>query len=152
MSEILKTVKVQPWSVNQGDFVEINESDFDANRHKLYTGKTPTAPPPAAKVIAPPPVEDGIKWASNAARNKAIASGLDFSKVKGTGNDGKITAADVEAAIEAAKPGVNFASDEAGELAADLGFDAESLKDVKGTGNDGAITVEDLQKLVDKAE
>jgi hypothetical protein len=31
-----KTIKVQPWGESQGDFVNINESDFDENVHTLY--------------------------------------------------------------------------------------------------------------------
>jgi hypothetical protein len=34
MSDIVKTVKVKPWGEGQGDFVEINEDDFDPKTHK----------------------------------------------------------------------------------------------------------------------
>lgn len=154
MSETCKTIRVMPWSQDQGAFVEINESDFDENVHKIYQGKTPDAPPPAAKTGETPPPVDGLKWASNAARDKAIESGLDFSKVKGTGAHGKITAADVTAAIEAAAKasefeGVDFASEEAGELASELGVTKEEVLSIEGTGVNGAVTVEDLEKFVD---
>lgn len=32
----MKTVKVQPWSEDQGDFVLINEEDFDEGVHKRF--------------------------------------------------------------------------------------------------------------------
>lgn len=32
----LKTIKVKPWGEGQGDFVVINESDFDPDRHELF--------------------------------------------------------------------------------------------------------------------
>lgn len=147
--ETCKTVRVQPWSKDQGAFVEINESDFNEKIHKLYEGKTPDGVPPKANPVNPV-VNDGLNFASKAARDKAIESGLDFSKVKGTGTDKKITAADVDAHIEASKPGVNFASDEAGEIAADLGLSTEELLTIEGTGTDGAITVEDVQKFADE--
>lgn len=34
MADTCPTVKVQPWGKNQGDFVEINEEDFDEKIHK----------------------------------------------------------------------------------------------------------------------
>ena len=40
------TVKVKPWSKDQGDFVAINESDFDPSLHELYE---PAAEVPPAK-------------------------------------------------------------------------------------------------------
>lgn len=36
MPDVIPTVKVKPWSKDQGDFVEINESDFDAKVHEAY--------------------------------------------------------------------------------------------------------------------
>ena len=35
MADTCQTVKVKPWSADQGDFVEINEADFDAAKHSL---------------------------------------------------------------------------------------------------------------------
>ena len=32
----MKTVKVKPWSKDQGDYVLINELDFDPKIHALY--------------------------------------------------------------------------------------------------------------------
>jgi hypothetical protein len=34
MSDVIPTIKVKPWGKDQGDFVEINEEDFDAKVHK----------------------------------------------------------------------------------------------------------------------
>lgn len=31
-----KTVKVKPWGQNQGEYVIMNESDFDPARHVMY--------------------------------------------------------------------------------------------------------------------
>lgn len=32
----MKTIKVKPWGEGQGDFVLINEEDFDPERHELF--------------------------------------------------------------------------------------------------------------------
>lgn len=32
----MKTIKVQPWGEDQGDFVLINEEDFDESVHKRF--------------------------------------------------------------------------------------------------------------------
>lgn len=32
----MKTIKVQPWSEDQGDYVLINEEDFDAGFHETF--------------------------------------------------------------------------------------------------------------------
>jgi pyruvate/2-oxoglutarate dehydrogenase complex dihydrolipoamide acyltransferase (E2) component len=147
--EQCKTVRVQAWGQKQGDFVEINESDFDEKKHKLYEGKEPTGAPPKAQDGPKPVINDGIKWADDAAREAGIASGLDFSKVKGTGKKKAVTVEDVNAAIEAVKPKINFASDEAGEFAIEVGLEECELTEIVGTGTDGAITVEDLQNYID---
>lgn len=34
--DIVPTVKVKPWGKDQGDFVEINEEDFDPKVHKAF--------------------------------------------------------------------------------------------------------------------
>lgn len=55
------TVKVKPWAESQGDFVEINEEDFDAEIHTLYNeAEKPAAvakPAKAAKAEKPAAVE-----------------------------------------------------------------------------------------------
>lgn len=35
--DICKTVRVKPWGKDQGDFVEINESDFSTDQHELFS-------------------------------------------------------------------------------------------------------------------
>lgn len=46
----MNTIKVMPWGEGQGDFVLINEDDFDADVHKRYeegakkAGSQPKAP------------------------------------------------------------------------------------------------------------
>lgn len=115
---IVKTVKIMPSHPSQGAFVEINESDFDAQKHKLYTAGEPAkepaksakiAPPPPAAVPAPAPVSADVKITSDA-QKLADEAGLDLANVVGTGHNGKITVKDVENAIDAltapAVPGV----------------------------------------------
>lgn len=38
MNDEIKTMKVKPWGKNQGDYVIINEDDFDPERHTPYGG------------------------------------------------------------------------------------------------------------------
>lgn len=38
------TIKVKPWGDGQGDFVLINESDFDAAAHQLHDAEEAAAP------------------------------------------------------------------------------------------------------------
>jgi pyruvate/2-oxoglutarate dehydrogenase complex dihydrolipoamide acyltransferase (E2) component len=135
---------------SQGDFVEINKADYNPAVHTLYSAPAPTSPPPAASV-SEKPNNDGLNWASKEAQEKGIESGLDFSKVVGTGKNNKITMKDVDDAINASKNTVNFASDEAAELAVELGL-IEEIAEIKGTGENGAITVEDLETYVDQKE
>lgn len=40
----MKTIKVKPWADDQGDYVLINEDDFDAAKHELIDGETPRLP------------------------------------------------------------------------------------------------------------
>ena len=35
----MKTVKVKPWSKDQGEYVVINDSDFDSSHHELCEGE-----------------------------------------------------------------------------------------------------------------
>lgn len=39
MSHDVPTIKVKPWSADQGDYVVINESDFDAAVHERFEEK-----------------------------------------------------------------------------------------------------------------
>lgn len=130
---------------SQGEFVRINKEDFNDKVHKLYQSKAPSAPPPA---VTGPSYSDAVV-------ELAKANNVDLSKVQGTGANGNVVVKDVKAFIKANEEPVatvDFASDEAGELAAELGLDAEKLKDCEGTGENGAITVEDLEKFVDESE
>lgn len=48
-----KTIQVKAWGEGQGDFVIINEADFDKDFHELYGDKKPTAKEArAAKLLA----------------------------------------------------------------------------------------------------
>jgi pyruvate/2-oxoglutarate dehydrogenase complex dihydrolipoamide acyltransferase (E2) component len=90
----IKTVRVQPWGKGQGDFVEINESDFNPEVHKLFDGVVPMAPPPPAAITT-----DNVRIVEKA-RQLAEDAGVDISTIVGTGLHGKITIKDVELAIE----------------------------------------------------
>jgi hypothetical protein len=59
MSDEIKTVRVKPWSESQGDFVVINESDFDASVHEMYE----EAPQDAAEKPrrGRPPKQDAVE-------------------------------------------------------------------------------------------
>lgn len=135
-------IKVMPWSKSQGDFVLINESDFDPKIHKKYEPKAPTTPPPALNNV------------SAAVKKKLEAAGLKAEEVEGTGKDGVITVADVKKATEDKEKTADvtalYVSEEAEELANELGFKPEELAAIKGTGENGLITVEDLEKAIDK--
>lgn len=90
-----KTVKIKSSDPkSQGDFVEINESDFDPKKHEKYEGDDEVSAPvtPAKKIKA---TADAHKFAEDA--------GFDISTVKGTGRGGIITVEDVQDAIEAAE-------------------------------------------------
>lgn len=39
----MNTLKVKPWGKDQGDFVLINESDFDADKHQRLDEEKPEA-------------------------------------------------------------------------------------------------------------
>lgn len=46
-----ETIKVKPWGEGQGEFVEINATDFDPAIHQLYetTAETPAPKPTRAR-------------------------------------------------------------------------------------------------------
>jgi len=48
-----KTVRVKPWSPDQGDYVVINESDYDPDKHGPLIAPPP--PVPVAPMVPPPP-------------------------------------------------------------------------------------------------
>jgi len=95
-NEICKTVKIMPSHKSQGAFVEINESDFDAQKHKLYKGGEIAPPQPVAVDAVPAPEA----FATKEAAELAADAGIDLASVIGTGKNGKVTAKDVEKAIE----------------------------------------------------
>lgn len=41
-------IRVKPWSKDQGDFVEVNLSDFDPAVHEVVAGEDEPVPPPEA--------------------------------------------------------------------------------------------------------
>ncbi|MBZ9600745.1 hypothetical protein [Phyllobacterium chamaecytisi] len=55
------TIRVKPWSDDQGDFVIINEADFDPKFHELLDAAPATKP--AAPASTPAPVDTGDKTA-----------------------------------------------------------------------------------------
>lgn len=55
------TVKVMPWSESQGDFVEINEEDFDEKVHVLYNEDAPKAKKAKAIKLEAPIVEAAVE-------------------------------------------------------------------------------------------
>lgn len=57
MSDTPNTVRVKPWGEGQGDFVLINEDDFDAEVHELY--EEPDAAPAGAATTDEPKVGKG---------------------------------------------------------------------------------------------
>lgn len=58
MNEIVTTVRVMPWSPDQGEYVLIDAADYDPARHTLYQPDEAEAPdtaqqPPAGAPQAP---------------------------------------------------------------------------------------------------
>lgn len=96
-NEICPTVKIKSSNpATQGDFIEINESDFDPKIHELFAeGDEPTKPAKPAKVAKINATAEAIAFAEEAA--------FDLTNVKGTGKKGVITVEDVQDAIEAAE-------------------------------------------------
>lgn len=137
---ICKTVRIKSTDTkSQGNFVEINEDDFDEKKHTLFIPEAPSARPPA-NVPAP----------SAQVRKMVEENGLLLSNIEGTGAKGKITVKDVEDAIEAtALASINFESDEAGELFAETSLTIENFEGVGGSGADGALTVDDIEAVID---
>ncbi len=82
------------------------------------------APAPAAKAEAAAPApattggEDAVVTLSPAVRRLVLEHGLDPSKIKGTGKDGRLTKEDVEAAAKAKKSGSDTIADAAPAQAA----------------------------------
>jgi pyruvate dehydrogenase E2 component (dihydrolipoamide acetyltransferase) len=107
---------------------------------------TPADPPPSE--VAKPATEVPV---TPVAQNMAAAHGVNLASVAGSGKDGKITKADVEATIanvvesEAAPPAVDgkvYASPAARRIAREQGVD---LSQVPGTGPKGRIQGFDVE-------
>lgn len=79
---------------SQGDFVEINEKDFDPKKHEMFD-EADAPKVKATKVEKINATAEAIKFAEDA--------GFSLEGVKGTGKKGVITVEDVQDAIEAAE-------------------------------------------------
>lgn len=55
----VNTIKVQPWGKDQGDYVLINESDFNPNFHKKLGEKTQEPEEKPKRQSRKPKVDDG---------------------------------------------------------------------------------------------
>lgn len=55
MSDLVTTVRVKPWAQSQGEFVEINATDFDAVVHEIYDESAPV--PVVADEAQPEPAQ-----------------------------------------------------------------------------------------------
>lgn len=100
--EICKTVRIKSTDPKtQGAFVEINECDFNDKVHTLFqpTVPAPVAPTPIRVGNENPPPPAPVN-ATDKALELAADAGIDITSVVGTGKNGKVTAEDVEAAIE----------------------------------------------------
>ena len=103
--------------------------------------------PKAAKVNASP-----------SAQQFARDNGLDISKVKGSGAEGKILLKDVKdlkpSAPEPSSPKGPKVSPSAAKLMKQWDIDEEDIVDIEGSGNNGTIVAKDLKELIDmiKAE
>lgn len=133
-----ETVKIK--SSLPGGFVEINATDFDETKHKIFGTE---------EVSKDPKTTDAPVALSATAQKLVDDNGLDVTKIVGTGKDGSITVADVKAAIAAKKAEPINATPEAIAFAEEAAFD---LIGVKGTGENGVITLEDVQDAIEAKE
>lgn len=96
--------------------------------------------------------------ASPSAQQFARDNGIDISKVKGSGAEGKVLLKDVKDAKPTAKPTVSDdkvkVSPSAAKLMKQYDIDEDDITDIDGTGKDGTIVAKDLKTLIDllKAE
>ena len=109
------------------------------------------------KGLAEGPKEKKVN-ASPSAQQFARDNGIDISKVKGSGAEGKVLLKDVKEAKPAAKPTVSDdkvkVSPSAAKLMKQYDIDEDDITDIDGTGKDGTIVAKDLKDLIDmiKAE
>lgn len=54
----MNTIRVKPWGKDQGDFVVINEADFDPLKHELLTAEPKKAAEPKKPAKAAEPKSD----------------------------------------------------------------------------------------------
>ncbi len=112
----------------------------------LPAGEMPAPAPAAAPPPLEPPSSGGEVLATPVARNVAASSGLDLGAVAGTGPRGKVTRADVEAAL-AGRPtapagdGRVYATPAARRLAREQNVD---LRAVSGSGPKGRVQAADV--------
>jgi len=94
-------------TVNVGAVIAIVEEGAAAARPAGKSGASPapapaaSAPAPAASAPAAPAEESGAVTLSPAVRRLVLEHGLDPSRIKGTGKDGRLTKDDVMAAVAA---------------------------------------------------
>ncbi len=109
------------------------------------------------KGLAEGPKEKKVN-ASPSAQQFARDNGIDISKIKGSGAEGKVLLKDVKEAKPAAKPTVSDdkvkVSPSAAKLMKQYDIDEDDITDIEGTGKDGTIVAKDLKDLIDmiKAE
>ena len=109
------------------------------------------------KGLAEGPKEKKVN-ASPSAQQFARDNGIDISKIKGSGAEGKVLLKDVKDAKPAAKPTVSDdkvkVSPSAAKLMKQYDIDEDDITDIEGTGKDGTIVAKDLKDLIDmiKAE
>ena len=98
--------------------------------------------------------------ASPSAQQFCRDNGLDITKVKGTGADGKVLLKDVKDLKPTAKADEDEndskrkVSSAAAKLMKQYEIDEEDIVDIEGTGTDGTVVAKDLKELIDmiKAE
>lgn len=54
----MKTIKVKPWGEGQGDFVLVNEEDFNPEAHQLFDDAPAEKPKAARKAKQPEQADD----------------------------------------------------------------------------------------------
>lgn len=98
-----ETIKVQPWSDDQGEFVLINKEDFDPAKHTEFKegGKKPTASKARGKAVkTAKPAPDFASDEAGEAYAAHVANGTlsedAFTVIEGTGEGGAITVGDIE--------------------------------------------------------
>lgn len=96
--------------------------------------------------------------ASPSAQQFCRDNGLDITKVKGSGADGKVLLKDVKDLKPTAKADENDSKRKVSSAAAKLmkqyEIDEEDIVDIEGTGTNGTVVAKDLKELIDmiKAE